>query len=304
MSRIILRNQSELIEQMRRRMRDPDGSRWTDGEIYSALSDSLSEWYSRVAVPQVYTITGGWVTGQSDYVLPSYIKGDIQPQQRRHTDSYLYQFQVPSDQDQWVDVNNFQVWPNTSGGLTLHLGRAPDAGDGRIIWWGRNGSLPTAIPTLTSGITAGDTTATITTTLSLPENGYVKLDTEWIGYSGIQDTTTSNQKDLLNLTRDVAGQSGGAVAHSAAIDVEWGVAAHREDLYTQLYDATRAELHALYITAAAESERAHHERMTMYYREKADTYWRGYIPNRPTKLKLSRSTSGDLGSENFYQVTI
>lgn len=300
MSRIILKNQSELLEQMRRRMRDPNGDRWTDAEIYAAYSDNLMQWYSRVAVPQVYTITGGWVTGQSDYALPSYITGDIQPQQKRHTDSYLYQFQVPSDQDQWVDVINFSVWPNTSGGLTLHWGRAPDAGDGRIIWWGRNGRLPLAVPTLSANITSSDTSATITTTEDVAESGYIKLNAEWIGYAGV--TRASSTVTLSNLTRAMYGTT--AAAHTAADDVEWGVAAHREDLFTQLYDATRADLHALYITAAAESERAHHERMAMYYGEKSMNFWRGYIPNKPTKLKLSRGASGDLGSENMYQVTV
>lgn len=300
MSKIILRSQAQLLDDMQRRLRDPNNKQWSDEEIYMMLGDALMDWRGRVSIPHVYTVPGGWVTGQSDYVLPSYISGDITPQQRRHTDSYLYQFQVPSDQDQWVDVLNFNVWPNADGGLTLHWGRAPDAGDGRIIWWGRNGRLPLSLPTLSGDVSDSATSAVLTTTDDVPEAGYIKINGEWMGYAGA--ARGASTVTLSNLTRGVYGTT--AAAHSTSDAVAFGVAVHRDDLFNQLYDATRSSLHALYLSSGAESERAHHERMTMYYRDQAQIYWRSYVPNKPTKLKFDRRTSGDYERQNIYQVTI
>lgn len=296
MSKVLLRSQVDLLTDIRRRMRDASKAMWTDDEIYLVMGDALMDWRDRVAVPQLYTVTGGWVTGQADYDLPSYINDDLTPQQRRWTWSTS-----ESERDnQWVDVLDFTVSPNTSGGLTLHLGRLPSTGDGRILWWGRNGRLPLVVPTLAADITSSATSATVTTSEDLPESGYIKIGSEWLGYAGVtRDATVT----LSNLSRGVYGTT--AASHTSGDNVAFGVAVHRDDLFVQLYNAVRAGLHEMYITGSAESERAHHERMTMYYRDLATAYWRGYTPNKVWNLKLGiNRTAGGQRAEHVYSVVI
>jgi len=270
---------------------------WTDSEIYMVLGDALMEWRDRVAIPHVYTVTGGWVTGQADYDLPSYINDDITPQQRRWTWA-----ESESERDnQWVNILDFTVSANSSGGRTLHLGRLPSTGEGRIFWWGRNGRLPLVVPTLASDITSSATSATLTTDEDVPEAGYIYIGGEWIGYAGV--ARGGSTVTLSNLSRGVYGTT--AASHTSGDDVALGVAVHRDDLLVQLYNAARAGLHEMYITAAAESERAHHERMTMYYRDLAQQFWRGYVPNKPWNLKLDiNRTSGGQRSEHIYTILI
>lgn len=245
-------------------------------------------------------MTGGWVLGTSDYNLPAYIRGDIQPQQKRYTNSLVDE---ENNYQQWVDVLAFHTWPNADGGLTLHWDTAPDTGDGRIVWWGRNGRLPVSVPILTADIDTDDTSCIISTAEDLPEAGYIRIDNEYIGYAGVTDTAF-DQKVLTNLQRNVRNGTLVTGSHVTNDPVEFCVAVHRDDLFMQLYDATQSRLHELFLIAAAESERAHHERMAMWYDDKATNFWRGYVPNKPWRLKLDRRTTGTRQRQTLIEVTI
>lgn len=287
-----VRTQLELLAELRRRMRDPEGNRWTDEEIYTAINDALLTWHKRVSIPHLYTLSAGWVAGTASYALPSYIRGPIDPQQRRYSSNYPYSLSG-NEAPTWVDMPAFTVEPDGSGGQVLRLDFNPATDDARIIWWMYNGPVPLSVPALNATITSASTSLVLSTAVSeIDEAGYIKIDSEWIHYAGasIGSATTT----LSNLLRAVNGTT--AATHTSTTSVYWGVGSHRGDLYGQLYNHCRGFLHGLFLTDGAESEKTHHERQAMYYSDMATRFWRGYMPNRKTKLRLGREGVGTIGS--------
>lgn len=292
-----LRSQSQLLADVRARMRDAGKARWTDPEVYAGLNEGLLHWYRRVSIPHLYTIPGGWVSGTADYSLPAYIRGHIDPQQRRYSSHWLQVSGISSEADTWVDVQGFTVEPNGSGGQTLRLDFSPATDDGRVIWWAYNGQLPTTIPTLNAELSSSATSLTLASAVDdIDDAGYIRIGSEWLHYAGV--TRGASTTTLSNLLRAVNNTT--AATHSSGADVLWGVGAHRPDLYNQLYDYVRGYLHGLFLTNAAEAERAHHERLSLYYTQQADMYWRRYVPNRKTKLRLGREAVGNIAEESAY----
>lgn len=284
-----LRTQTELLSDVRARMRDPNGARWSNAEVYMVMNEALLSWASRVSIPHLYTLSDGWVDGHSDYYLPPYIRGSIDPQQRYYNGLYPVQEDFT---DTWTDIQAFTVEPNGSGGQTLRLDFVPRANEARIIWWMPNSQLPTTLPTLATSINADDDDLALVGDIAdIEDAGYIRIGTEWLHYAGVQREGTNTI--LNNLLRGL--QSTTAVAHLSGATVAWGVGVHRTDLYGQLYDTVRGLLHGLFLTNAAESERAHHERMALYYEQRAKEYWRGYVPQRKPKMRLGRSGVGMVG---------
>jgi hypothetical protein len=290
-SELYVKAQTEIRDNTRRRLRDASGRRWTEPEIYGALNDCLMVWHDRVIIPHVYNLTDGWVQGTARYTLPPYIRGLIDPQQKRYTSDYLYVNYTNTTEDMWVDVNHFEIMPDGAGGHTVQFPDYLDNGDGRIIWWAHNGPVPLILPTVTTTIDADDTTLVVTTTESLPEAGYIKIGYEWIHYAGRAPGASS--VTLSNLLRGLFSTT--AEAHSNGADVAWGVGADSMELYQQMQHYMSAELHGLFLVDAAESERAHHERMRLHYLDLSDRFWRTYQPARAPKLRFDRRTIGDIG---------
>jgi len=292
-----LKTQTELLQDMRRRMRDPDGARWPDYEVYTGINDALLTWHNRVTIPHLYTISGGWVAGTIEYTLPGYIHGHIDPQQRRYSSPWPNVSGIGIEATTWVDVQAFTLEPDGSGGQKLRLEFAPSTDDGRIIWWSHNGPVPLTAPALNAQIDSDDTSLVLSTAVTdIDQAGYIKIDSEWLHYSGVSygaSTTT-----LSNLLRGVNSTT--ATTHTSSTSVSWGVGCHRSDLFGQLYNATRSFLHALFLTDAADSERTHHERQAMYYADMARGFWRIYVPNRKPKMRLGREAIGDVLDDNAY----
>lgn len=285
-----LRTQTELLADVRRRMRDPSGDRWPDAEVYMAINDCLLTWYNRVSVPHLYEIPGGWGVGQNEYALPAYIRGNIDPQQRRYASNWLHVSGISSEGDTWVDVQGFSVEPDGAGGQKLRLDFSPSAGDGRIIWWSHNGQVPLTAPALNASIDADDTSLVLSSVVDVADVGYIKIGSEWLHYSGAaygsSTTTLSNLLRGLNETT--------AASHNSGASVAWGIGVHRADLFGQLFSHVASFLHGLYLTNAAESERAHHERLSLYNRQQADLFWRRYTPARKTKIRLGHGSVGTI----------
>lgn len=292
-----LRSQTELLLEVRRRMRDPDGARWPDHEVYTGINDCLLTWHNRVTIPHLYTVPGGWVAGQVDYTLPSYIRGQLDPQQRRYSSNWLYASGLSSDADTWVDVQAFAVEPNGSGGQTLRLEFSPAPDSGRIIWWYHNGPVPITTPALNATITSSDTSLVLSTAVTdIADAGYIKIDSEWLYYAGV--TYGASTTTLSNLLRAVNSTT--AATHTSGTSVYWGVGCHRADLFGQMYTYVRGFLHGLFLTDGAESEKTHHERQAMFYGDQAKMFWRGYVPNRKPRMRLGREAVGDVAEASAY----
>lgn len=284
-----LRTQSELMADIRIRLRDPSAARWSSDEIYSAINDCLLTWYGRVSVPHLYELPSGWVAGQSDYTIPIYIRGPIDPQQRRYSNNWLHVSGISSDADTWVDIGGYSLEPDGDGGQRLRLEFSPPAGDARIVWWAPNSQVPLTLPVLDEALTSDATSLTLATAInSVDESGYIKIGKEWIHYAGV--TYGASTTTLGGLLRGLNGTA--AASHNDASSVYWGIGVHRMDLYGQMYDHATSFLHSLFMTNAAESERANHERLALYNQQKADAYWRRYVPARKTKIRLGYAGVG------------
>lgn len=292
-----LKTQTELLQDMRRRMRDPDGARWPDHEIYTGINDCLLTWHNRVTIPHLYTISGGWVAGTIEYTLPGYIRGSIDPQQRRYSSPWPNVSGIGIEATTWVDAQAFSLEPDGSGGQILRFDFNPATDDGRVIWWQPNGPVPLTAPALNAGIDADDTSLILSSAVTdVSDAGYIKIGSEWLHYAGV--TYGASTTTLSNLLRGLNETT--AATHNSAATVAWGVGCHRADLFGQMYNYVRGFLHALFLTDGAESEKTHHERQAMYYADMARGFWRSYVPNRKPKMRIGREAIGDVLDDNAY----
>jgi len=194
-------------------------------------------------------------------------------------------------------MQGFDIEPDGDGGQVIRFSYSPSSDEGRVIWWNPNGAVPLSIPTLNASIVAGDTSLVIASVVTdIEPAGYAKIETEWIHYAGV--TEGASTTTLAGLTRGVNGTT--AASHNSSTNVEWGVGAHRDDLFGQMYNYVRSHLHGLYLTDAAESERAQHERLSLYYKQLADEYWRRYMPARKPKIRLDSRGTGPLMADAQY----
>jgi hypothetical protein len=284
---LFLRDQATILADAEARLRDTTNARWTDAEIYRALNDALTTWHGRVSVPNIYTVTGGWVSGDPDYTLPAYINSStIIPQMRRTIPYALWGQVVVDDSQTWVDVPGWTIESTATGGRVLRFDINPFSTEGRIIWYGINGQVPATVPTLDAEIGDATTTAlTLGSVVDCLDHGFVKIDKEWIQYSGVTRAATTTS--LMSLVR---GYPGGAAAatHLAAASVYWGVAMPRLELYRVLLDQTFVFMHELYLTDAAPRETQTHQQMVGYYQGRIDKFWRTWIPQRRPRIVMDR----------------
>lgn len=284
-----LETQVDVLTQVRQRIRDTANRRWTQTEVYNAINDGLRKWQTRVLIPFVYTLTDGLDFATYTYALPWYVVPPLNVEFRRLIYLDGLQVQFSDVEYTYQEVPAWRLEPDGSGGQVLRLEISPFDADARVIWWAVNGPVPLTVPTLSANITTTTaTTCTIAATPIIGNAGYVKIDSEWMQYSGY--TQTSSTTTLQNLVRGVNGTT--AATHTSATSVYWGIAAHRLDLFTQLYEEVLAGLHNLFLQDASPKETEHHTFQVRYHQQIADEYWKMYVPNRPAQMKLSRAGIG------------
>ena len=273
-------DQATFETQIEARMRDTSNARWSDVEIYGAINDAIQMWSTRVLMPYYYTISGGWIAGTYEYSLPSYITSPMQPQMKIYVGVYDYPITISDTlTTTWVDIPAWGVESDGSGGQKLRLEVAPRSLEGRVIWWGHQQTIPTTITTLLSTITSSQTSLTLVNVANIPDSGYLKLDSEWIGYSKVD--RTSGTTTLNNLVHSLTGTL--AASHTGGVSAYFGIAAPRQDLYQQLQYQVMANLNALYLTDASPQEKDHHTFQMRYYQQLADEF--GCTTPRNTALK-------------------
>jgi hypothetical protein len=272
---------------------EPTADRWTDAQIYSAMSLVLQSWQGRVRTPYTYTIVGGWVAGTYDYAIPAYIEAKtIQPQARVSAWDW-----IDVGGETWADIQAYDVEPSATDGMVLRLHysnpRSSIVGasnEGRLLWWGAPGPVPTTIPTLSAGIDADDTSLTIASKPSIGRVGYVKIGTEWLQYSGYTEGASSITP--TNLSRGLSGST--AASHSLGDPVVWGVAVESMALLNLLYDCTRMYLMQMYLSNPSSRETGQYEKQLVLFQNNVDKFWKGWKPSRPMRIRLSRQAIGDM----------
>lgn len=278
----ILRSQSEVESELEALLSD-GAAVWTDTQRYRAINQALTVWQGRVLVPYLYTLSAGWTEDEYNFTLPDYIDGPIDPQILRNLD-WPFDVTLTEARSTWVGMEGYSLEPNATGGQTLRLHWPAYASDGRILWWGHNGPVPTTLPVTSGALTSTDTSLTLTTKPIVGKSGYIKIDAEWMQYAGVTESATT--LTLTNLVRGVQGTT--AATHVITSTVTWGIAMDRGELLQQLYYQAMANL---WWVKAANPGAAQADHISGLYREaqqQARMFWRSYVPGRNPKARTGR----------------
>ena len=286
-----LRSQSEILSEFRSLLRDPSGDneRWHDNEYYSAINIALSQWASRVQVPNLYSFS--IVSGTYEYTLPNYVDTSNMDVLSKKT---IWGLPEADDVDQPVVYTSMPAWtvePDGSGGQTLVLKRGTTDTTGHVIWYGRNGRLPEALPKLSGDVADDDESIELDRVLtSIGRTGFVKVNREFMAY---QDFSDDGSNTTLTITvRGLEGST--AAAHSEEDEVDFCIAVPDERLDEVLYHQVAYLLHTMFLANGAPKSTEIHERVIGLHRDEVKNFWRGWVPIRGPKLILSRQTMGEI----------
>jgi hypothetical protein len=284
---LYLRDQATILADVKGRMRDPATARWTELEMYRAINDALETWHGKVSVPNIHTITDGWVSSTNEYTLPAYINASTIIPQFKRTVPYSWwgQIAIDSESQQWQDIAGWTIEPDGDGGQVLRFDIPPYSTEGRVLWYGVNGPVPTTVPTTSGSTSAAATTMLIGSAVDCLDHGFVKVNSEWMQYSGVTRTTSTTT--LSGLVRAYPGGIAAAI-HATASSVSWGVAMPRLELYRTLLDQVLMFLHELYLADAAPRETQVHQQMVSFYAARVEKFWRYWIPQRRPRMVLNR----------------
>lgn len=271
---LYLRTQDELLADVRARLRDAGGDRWSTTEVYRSLNRALEGWHGRVSAPAMYEITGGWPADDFEMTLPDWIPDEVRPQAQWPVDPLLPLEQTLST---WKDIATWVVEPAEDGTRTLRLSVVPYNATARLLFYIANSPMPATLPTLNATIDSDDTSLVLASVVHVAPVGYVKVDGEWLLYRGVtRGTATTTLENLVRAQYDTT-----AASHSSGGTVYWGVAAPNNLVYTQLLDQACAFLHELYLVDGSPKERDLHERMLSYYQSRAEQFWRRHTAKAP-----------------------
>jgi hypothetical protein len=265
---MILRAQDKIKSDITALMRNT-GGRWTDAEIYLALNLSTSLW-SNVHIPLVYSMPNGWSASVFSYTLPDYVNPPLVPQARVAS---------TTGETRWFDLKAYQWEPEH----TLRFIMGPPTGEGRVLYYVRNGPVPTATTSLAVLMSSDADYLILSTEPEIGNVGWVKIENEYIHYAGL-DRDDSDRLKLVNLTRGVNNTE--AANHDGSTPVYFCVAVDDDRLWMQLYDQMRVFLHEMFLTDASPRERDHHERQVSFYQQRAERFWENYVPAYAPQMVL------------------
>ena len=290
----IVRSQDQLVEEIKAILRDPGQDRWEDSEIVLAINRALMQWSGRVTVSFIYDIVGGLQSNVQEYAVPDYITGplDVQRKSIRYWEgNYL----IDDSQYVWTSVNGWSLERAADGdGQLLRLAVSTyrytqHDEELRIVWQAENGPLPTDVLSLKAGIGASDTEITIDDNPYIPHFGYVRINHEWMQYSGLSVDSTG----VVTLSDLVRGtNSSAATTHATGDSIQFGIMVPDPRLFDQLINQSLSYLNSLYITESSATETSHYQWSMRWYQQLADDFWKSYAPNVDVRLVLTRQAMG------------
>lgn len=289
-----LKTQAELVADCQAFLNDTGISLASATQYKEAVNYAIRMWAGRVVVPSMYVLS--FAAGVYDFALPRYIKPPFVIEILTSSSGLYYGGPVGNSSSDlsYQRITNYTVMPDGADGFTLRLGSIPYAQTGHITYWSENTVLPTGSPTLTSTIQSSDTSATITLA-NMPElndNGFAKIETEWVAYNGLSRTATGFV--VSNLVR--AFYETTAISHTSTTAVSFGVGVDKPSLWNQLYNQVAAYVHQLNVQKSTGEDGTRHQQLMSYHQQVADSWWRntGYVGQRKTKVVLSSGALGPL----------
>ena len=280
-----LSTRTEILDELSIRVRDTADSRYTEPEKVYAINGAIRKWANRVLVPFTTTLSTGFTSSSFTVQVPAYVNPRwMRPQIET---SALDYYDIPASVDTWVDLPSYTVEPDGSGGHLIRSEGYLYTSDVRIIHWAAPGPVPITTSASDPVVLVDSTTSMTVTTATnrLSECGFIKVNSEWIQYSGIADAGST--LTLSNLVRGVMGTT--TATHDADDVVDWGVPMDRIDLLEQLFSQAEATLHQMFITYANETESSKHQFAMRYAQQMADEYWKSYSSSYDPKLILDFS---------------
>jgi len=266
---IYLRTQTALQNEISRMNRNQSESKWTEREILISMNQCLQMWSEKVKIPFVYTITDGWSSSTLTVDLPDYIDAAWVRPQMLVTNTGVTESDVSLST--YVPMKGYEIEPNATGGWTLRIRQQAYSALGRIIYWMSPGRIPESL-----AVVATDSGTSITVTTDdgdMGRCGYVKINNEWIQYSGF--ATDGTTVTLSNLVRAMNGTT--EATHSTSDVVEWGIPVDKMGLYNHMVNQCVATMHTMSIMSESTADRENHQFILRYSQQIADEFWRGYV---------------------------
>lgn len=297
-TQIYLRTTAAILSELQGDFDDTGADKWTTTQVRRGINRALRRWAEKVRVPRLYTIPGGVVRGTVEYTLPDYIDGQFELQIQQPTGA----FGNLASGSVWRTITGWDIYPSATEGRVLLLDYSFGAADARLIFWQPNGPIPvvSTLPVTSAQIDSDDTSVTLTTKPEIARSGYLKIDAEWMTYAGVTEAATT--LTLTNLVRGIAGTT--AATHSGGATVDWGVAAHRLDLYNTMLPMVGEYLHGIYLDRASQTARSYHEFQKRLYMQQADEMMRLIPGNGGIRQKVRRGAVGPVIGEvgwNFVE---
>lgn len=274
----ILRTATELRDWMEVLMRDTANERWSANEYLYTLNQVLYSWERRVRLPALYTLTDGFTAGTYEYDVPNFIKPPFIVEMRENVWGIELENEDGDETEYtWVRPPSYTLEPDGDGDQKLRLHGHTYSTDARIIYHASNGPVPITAPTLSADITATSTSLAVNSAVTVGDTGWVKVDDEWIQYSGVARASAS--VTLQNLERGIYETT--AAAHTSGTTVYWGVAVDTDALWGQLRNQWESELHRMFLTDGSEGERRRHQEQIMYLKGQIEDFWRMHYTPQP-----------------------
>lgn len=293
---LYLKTRSEIINDCESRLSDTDNKLATAVEYGNAVNEGVRMWAGRVAIPRIHALSSGFAVGTSEYVLPNHIKPPIVIQIRSTAYNLIAGPPVEADNSYtWHELAGYTIEPVADGTFLLRLPLTPYTEEGRIIYWQENGFMPAGTPTLDANIDADDNEIAVdglAAATELSDSGFLKVDSEWIAYSGI--TRGASGFTLHNCLRGF--WSTVATTHVETTEFEWGIAVDDTRLWVQLMDYVAGYVHGLRVHKNTSEDVTRHEKLMSFYETRAQNFWRqqGYIRPQPYRMRASWSSIGPI----------
>lgn len=295
--RLSLRSQGDLLSHYRTLLRDPAaaGGRWSDTEIYLAISRALQTWANRVRVPWLYELPDGWSSATYAYTLPAYMDSYVRPQVLAPAGAWR-ELAPEGSTETWDDLKGWTLEPDGLGGIVLRWQTPPVTDGGSIIWYAPVSPIPTEIlsgastAVVTSTLTSGGAALVVTVPAGFEPAaaGWLEIGGERMAYGGV--ARDGNDLTLGLVRRGIDGTTAGE--HVEGTDVEWCVGVDRGDLWNVLDDQVMEFMNGYFMTDASNSEKDHHAVMIKYHSDRVAQFWRGYVPSFWPRMLWTREMLG------------
>jgi hypothetical protein len=248
---LYIRTQSDILSDIEDDVRDDANKRWKKTEIYRALNRSIR----RMGTPYLPVAASVTFSSSNTANLPAGVRGPLTVEYSDNND------------DLWYPVGMYDIAHDADNNLVLSLPHVPGYSV-RVRWHAEQTPVPavSTLPGLTSGIGSSNTSLTVSSSVSVAPVGFVKINDEWIQYTGM--SSSGSQTLLTGLDRGVHGTT--AASHTASDTIEWGVVAVTQATYEYLRMQTLAYLFGQLIAPVRSAESDNYQWLMQWYQAQAD----------------------------------